>query len=234
MPEPLSQQLARVLHDIPPGDRLTMNYLLARTEGRGLFLLIILLCVPFVPMVSPPGLSSLLGGMILLVSGSMLVGARPQLPGFIGARPWPVGLREQLLEFLAPDPTRPRPHAKGFRQHLLSGGVRFLRFIERWSQPRGTPWMDWHVARIGHLLLIMLQATLLALPLPSAPIFPTNPLPAYSIILVAAAVMEADGVLIWFGYALSLATVVFFLSIAGVIVQFFETIFRAVQHFAGG
>ena len=87
MPEPLSQQLARVLHEIPPADRLTMNYLLARTKGRGLFLLIILLCVPFVPMFSPPGLSGVLGGMILFVSGAMLVGARPQLPGFIGARP---------------------------------------------------------------------------------------------------------------------------------------------------
>lgn len=233
MNEPLSLQLARILREAPAADRFTLNDLLARTEGRGLYLLMILLCVPFVPMFTPPGLSGLLGGVIMVLCGYMLVGARPQLPRFIGARSLPAGLREQLLDFLAPDPARPRPRPTGFRQRLVSGSVRFLRFIERWSHPRGTPWMNWTIARIGHLLLIFVLAFLLALPLPSAPIFPTNPLPAYSIILVAAAVMEADGVLIWFGYALSLATIIFFISVAGMIVQFFETAGHGLRHLLG-
>lgn len=235
MHEPLSQRLANILKETPPSGRVTMNYLVERTEGRGLYLLFILLCVPFVPLVSPPGLSGLLGGIICLLSLYLVIGARPQLPRFIGARPLPPGLQEQLLSFLTPPAAdQPRPRARGLRQRLISGGVKVLRFIERWCRPRRTQWMSWRVALIGNNLLIALLAFLLALPLPSAPIFPTNGLPAYAIILVAAAVMEEDGVLIWFGYALSLATIVFFISIAGMVVQFFAATFHWVQRLVGG
>ena len=78
------------------------------------------------------------------------------------------------------------------------------------------------IATVCRALLIALLAFLLALPLPSAPFFPTNGLPAYAIILLAAAMMEDDGVLVWFGYALALATIVFFASIGGTIVKVVE------------
>ena len=212
-----------------------MNYLVERTEGRGLYLIFILLCVPFAPLLSPPGLSGLLGGIICVLSLYLVIGAKPQLPRIIGARPLPPGLQEQLLTFLLPpDPGRPRPRTTGFRPRLISGGVKVLRFIERGCRPRRTQWMSWRLARVGNNLLIALLAFLLALPLPSAPFFPTNGLPAYAIILVAAAVMEEDGVLIWFGYGLSLATIVFFASVARMVIQFFEATFHWVQRFLGG
>lgn len=231
MHEPLSLRLAQILKETPTSGGVTMNYLLARTEGRGLYLLFILLCLPFVPLVSPPGLSSLLGGIVLLLSLSVAIGARPQLPRCVGERPLPPAWAEQLRELLEPaSAALPRPRARGFRQHLVSGGVKFLRFIERWCRPRRTAWLGWRVARIGNALLIALMAALLALPLPSAPVFPTNGLPAYAIILLAAAVMEEDGVLIWFGYAVSLATIAFFASIAGVIAHFFEATWTWLLH----
>jgi hypothetical protein len=235
MHEPLSRQLAHILKETPPSGGLTMNYLLDRTEGRGLYLLIILLCLPFVPLISPPGLSGLLGGVVFVFSLYMSVGVKPQLPRFIGARPLPPTVRENLLEFLAePTAAHPRPKAKGWRQRLVSGSVKFLRFVEKWSHPRRTTWMTWRLAHAANSLLLALLAFLLALPLPSAPFFPTNGLPAYAIILVAAAMMEEDGVLIWVAYALSLANVVFFISIAGTIVKFFDGTFHWVrQHFLG-
>lgn len=235
MHEPLSQRLAQILKEAPRSGPVTMNYLVERTEGRGLYLLFILLCVPFVPLLSPPGLSTLLGGIIFLLSLYLAAGAKPRLPQFIGARPLPPGLHQQLLAFLAlPDPDKPRPRAKGVRQHLISGSVKFLRFIERWNRPRRTKWMSWRWAHGANSLLIALLAFLLALPLPSAPFFPTNGLPAYAIILVSAAMMEEDGVLIWFGYALSLATVVFFGSIAGTIIQLFEITFHWLEGLLAG
>jgi hypothetical protein len=49
---------------------------------------------------------------------------------------------------------------------------------------------------------------LLAMPFPPLPPL-TNALPCYCIILLAASMMEEDGVTIWFAYALSLGTVVY-------------------------
>ena len=232
MHEPLSQELARILKEAPPTGAVTMNYLLARTEGRGLYLLMILLCVPFVPLVSPPGLSGLLGGIVFVLSLFLAVGAKPQLPRFIGARPLPAELRQNLLDFLA-EPQSPDAKARpgNLRQRLLRWGVKFLRFIERWSRPRRTRWMNWRLARSGNALLIALMAFLLALPLPSAPFFPTNGLPAYTIIVIAASMLEEDGVLIFFGYALALATVVFFASIAGTVVGVWGSAYHFLRDF---
>lgn len=226
MHEPLSQELARILGETPATGDVTMNYLLQRTEDRGHYLLMILLAVPFVPLVSPPGLSGLLGGIICLLSLSLAAGVKPQLPRFIGARPLPADLRQSLTEFLAaPGTPGAKPCPMRFRQRLVCWGVKFLRFIEKWSRPRHTRWMNWRLARSGNALLVALMAFLLALPLPSAPFFPTNGLPAYAIIVIAASMLEEDGVLIFFGYALALATVVFFASIAGTAVGFLRSLF---------
>jgi hypothetical protein len=54
------------------------------------------------------------------------------------------------------------------------------------------------------------------LPFPPFPPF-TNALPAYSIILLAASMMEEDGVLIWVGYIVSVGTVIYLLMILHVI-----------------
>ena len=222
--EPLSQKLAHILKETPPPGGMTMNHLLARTEGRGFHLLMILLCLPFAPLLSPPGLSTLLGGIVLLMSLALAVGATPVLPRFIGARPLPPELHTILLELLSSggDTTAP---ARGLKFLLLRLGVQFLRFVERWSRPRKTRWMTWRLARSVNALLLALMAFLLALPLPSAPFFPTNGLPAYAIILLAAAMMEEDGVLIWFGYSAALVTVVFFASITSTIIDVFAKLF---------
>src|SRR5450759_789945 len=64
MNQPLSQSLAEILREDSAAG-LTLNRLLERTQGRGLFLVIILLCLPFIVPVSLPGLSTLMGSIIL-------------------------------------------------------------------------------------------------------------------------------------------------------------------------
>ena len=231
--EPLSQSLARILNEHPPGDGINMNFLLARTEGRGLYLLMILLCLPFAPLLSPPGLSLLLGGVVLVLALALAINAKPALPGFIGARPLPPQLHTSLAELLAASPGA-SPHGGGARQMLLRMGVSFLRFLERWVRPRRTRWMAWRLSRLVNALLIALMAFLLALPLPSAPFFPTNGLPAYAIMVLAASMMEEDGVLIWFGYAFALGTLIFFGSITGMVIGVFEKSFHFLHNLLAG
>ena len=165
----------------------TFNQLLAGSEGRGLFLVIILLCLPFITPITIPGVSTVLGPIIGLLAWRLALGRPPHLPAKFGAR-------------AVPD---------SFRKILLGGGVKFLRFIERGVKPRRTFWMRWRVTRLGNALLLVFMAFLMALPLPPFPPL-TNTLPSYAIILVAASMMEEDGVMIWPGYAVAAGTVVYF------------------------
>jgi len=76
------------------------------------------------------------------------------------------------------------------------------------------------VARIIHSAMLAVLGLLLALPLPSPPFFFSNSIPSYGIILLAASLMEEDGLLVWFGYALFAANLVFFGFLGGMIADF--------------
>src|SRR5262245_62049107 len=104
----LSESLAGLLTDPCDGDRLTLNRLLDRTHGRGLYLVIILLCLPFLIPVSLPGLSSVLGTIIAIIALGLAAGKPPRLPRFLGERELPAKVR----------------------QRALIGSIRFLRLVE--------------------------------------------------------------------------------------------------------
>jgi hypothetical protein len=57
---------------------------------------------------------------------------------------------------------------------------------------------------------------LLALPFPPLPPL-TNSLPSYSIILLAASMMEEDGLTIWIAYSVSFGTIVYLVAMVGVL-----------------
>ncbi len=187
--EPLSQGLARLLARDGGGEALTANQLLEHTEGRGVYFVIILLSLPFVAWISIPGMSTVLGSIIALLALRLARYRPPRLPTSLGDRP------------LSPKT----------RQAILTGGLRFCRFLERFVRPRRTTWMAWRLTRSMHALLIVFLALLLALPLPSPPFFGSNALPSYAIILTAVSMMEGDGMLIFFGYLASGVAAAYFI-----------------------
>ena len=205
---PLSQSLAQILENHPGGQAVTLNDLLRSTEGRGLYLVIILLSLPFIGPVSVPGVSVPFGGVIALLAFRLALGRPPHIPKKFGDRPLP----------------------KGLKKIILGGGVRFLRFIEKGVKPRRTEWMGWRLAHAGNALLITAMAVLLMLPFPPIPPF-TNALPTYAIILLAASMMEEDGVMIWLGYAMSLGTVIYLAFWAGVIGKHFVGWYHSLVHY---
>ena len=202
---PLSRSLEEMLVGSGQTERPTMNELLERTEGRGLYLMMIILCLPFVAPLPIVGASTPLGTVICLLAARLGFGLSPRLPKFIGERRLPSDRFPKVVR----------------------GGVRLLQFIERWIKPRGTGWLSWRAARAGNALLLVFMAFLLALPLP---IPATNLLPADAIVLVAACMMEEDGVLIWLGYAVSLITVIYFAA-WGILFVFFPKYHERVLHF---
>jgi hypothetical protein len=77
------------------------------------------------------------------------------------------------------------------------------------------------------------MAFLLALPLPPIPPF-TNAFPSYSIILLSAAMMEYDGVLIWAGYGGSALTIIYFTFCAEIIARHFAPWVHGLVHVIRG
>ena len=190
---------------------LTLNRMLDRMEGRGIYLVIIVLAAPFVVPVSLPGLSTVIGGIMILLLMGILLGRRARLPHFFGDRIFPASIQRRLL----------------------GGSVRFLRWIEKFVRPRQTRWLRWRTVEVINALILMTLAFLLALPLPSPPFFLSNSIPGYAIILLAASIMEEDGWLIWLGYGAAAVNVVFFTLIGGGIAQLILKCWQAMGHSTG-
>ena len=198
MHQPLSESLQDLLQKDPALGHITLNRLLDKTEGRGLYLVIILLNLPFLVPVPLPGVSVVFGLVCLFLSVRLAFDLPPRLPRFVGERELP-GEKMKIV---------------------LVAGVRILRFLEKYVRPRRTQWMTWRAARFGNAALLAFLSFLLALPIPPVPPL-TNLLPGYSIVFLAAAMMEEDGVIVWLGYGMSLLTTAYFIFIARILYSIF-------------
>ena len=178
---PLSADLSHILMEEMADTPLTLNSLMERTEGRGVYLVMILLCLPFIQPIPLPGVSTVLGAVIVLLAISRARDSAARLPKFIGDRAFP-----------------PNSGAK-----ILGGSIKFLRVLERWVKPRGDAWISWRGVRIFNCILIIFLSGLLALPIPLPG---TNQLPAISIVLIALSMMEEDGILVFYAYGASFVT----------------------------
>lgn len=188
--ERLSVQLRRLAED---PDVRTLNGLVARTEGRGIYLALLLLSLPLTAPVSLPGVSNVLGLVLLVMAMRLALGLPPRLPRFLGGR------------VLAPE-TMAR---------VMRGSARFVTWLERWLRPRRSTWMSLPPVATAHALLLAYLAFLLALPIAGIPF--TNTLPAIGIVLVAASMMERDGRAIFAGYAVALGATLYFALFFGTI-----------------
>ena len=207
--EPFSRSLGRLLER--DSGHLTANRVIEGTDGRGLYLVLIVFSLPFIAWVSVPGMSTVLGAMIGILALRLALGKRPRLPKFLGDRVLPPKLKSVIL----------------------IGGMKFCRWLEKIVRPRRTTWMGWRIARLGHALLIAFMAFLLALPLPSPPFLGSNALPSYGIILLAVSMMEEDGVMIWIGYLASLAATAYFIIFGALIVKHLGGWLHAILHWLG-
>jgi hypothetical protein len=182
---PLSALLGRVLEGVDGG--LTLQEVADRTGGRGGYLLLILLCLPFTTPVPLPGVSSVFGAVILWVAVASGGEGGLRLPRWLGRK------------VVGSDRLR----------GVLRASGRFLGWIEKAVKPRGHDWLGTGMSRRLHALLMVWLAALLMLPLP-VPF--TNSLPGYSIIVVSACLMERDGRVIFVGYLVSLAASVYVMA----------------------
>jgi len=104
----------------------------------------------------------------------------------------------------------------GFFTKVVNVTAGVVKFLERAMRPRlpvvtGPRWLN-----AVHLMVIVVAGLLLSLPLP---IPFSNTLPGWTILLVAAGLMERDGWFVLAGYAVLAATAVFFVLLGGAITE---------------
>ncbi|MEW6337674.1 MAG: exopolysaccharide biosynthesis protein [Acidobacteriota bacterium] len=156
-------------------------------HDRGHAMVALMFSIIFIVPLGVPGLSTVLGAVVGLSGAAMLLARRPWLPMRLAARKVP---------------------AASFAR-LLTAAEKVLRPIERISRPR---WAGLSTHPLAHRLaggLIVVCASLLALPLPPG----TNAPPAAAIVLLAVGVLEEDGLFLVLGWVATLANLALFVSL---------------------
>ena len=152
-------------------------------KGRGIAMILLILALPFC-VIPLPGLSTPFGIAVFLIGVRIAVGRKPWLPAFI--------LRQNLSsERLA---------------RILDGCMSFARTMEKCVKPRMHFVLRWPgmMNLIGFGIASGGLLLLLPLPIPFS-----NLIPAWAVVLLAAGMMERDGLLVLFGHLMTLASWVF-------------------------
>lgn len=187
--ETMREALTRTI-DAIGGETVTLRTLIRLIGEHGLLFFCVLLTLPFLIPVSIPGVSTVFGLGILLVSIGLTLNRAPWLPDRLQDRPVSV-------EKLKP---------------VLRRGAQYLERIEKVIRPRLTGFTEGMVMQRINGLALMLAAVLLMFPLGLVPF--SNTLPALAALFLCVGVSQRDGWLVLAGYAMNLATIVYFGALA--------------------
>jgi hypothetical protein len=185
----LGTALQQIIANIQ-GETITLRDLLAVIGEQGILLFCIILTLPFLLPVSIPGVSTVFGLVIILLGISLVLNRLPWLPSRLMDKPTS---NEHLI------PT-------------LEKGIQMFQRVERWMRPRLTKVTTGAFANRMNGLALTAGGVLLLFPLSFVPF--SNTLPAVAILLLALGMLQRDGYFIIGGYVALVATVVYFVGLA--------------------
>lgn len=168
----LSQDLQAVL-DHAAGGPLSLGEVVDAIGQRGMALMLMIVCIPFLVPIPTMGLSAPAGLAVASYGVTIMLNVRPWLPKFLA--------RRQL--------------SYGTLQRVVGVGLRLTHRAERLLKPR-LKFMTWPGinALIGVSLVLLGLFLSLPLPIPG-----TNAAPAVGILLLLAGWVERDGVFVLAG-----------------------------------
>lgn len=184
----LSDDLRRVLARAA-GAPMTVAQIVEVLKDRGFNILIIFMALPFCQPVTPPGMSTPFG-LVMLLLGLRIALRQP---------PWlPARLMKVEVGFAA-------------LQKVIQIGLKIAGWLEKLVHPRlGGMVRSAPMQRLNGLAIVISAAVfMLPLPIPLS-----NTFPAWGILLVALGMIEEDGAAVIAGYLVSLVGMVY---IGGVI-----------------
>lgn len=188
--ERLSDALRRLLL-AANGKPMEIRRMVDILQGRGLLMVVILLCLPFLTPMTIPGISIPFGLAIAFTGIRIAFGRKPWLPGFILDR----HVSYSVLE------------------RMVTVGCKIYERVERVIKPRLSLLLDGPAMGIAIGTSIALAGFFLSLPIP--PPFPlTNTIPGFAIIMIALGIIERDGLFVAIGFGLTAIAAVYFIIIA--------------------
>ncbi len=197
---PLSAVLETILEEAR-NHPLRLGELVDRTAERGFGLLLLVLGLPMLIPILPPGSSTIVGPIYAAFAVQMISGSR---------HPWL--------------PQRLREHTLG--QHvvatLLRRGVPLIRTAERLSRPRGLWLREGVVLRMAGAMVFLMGLLLLS-PLPFL-----NTAPAVSVMLIGMGLLNRDAVFMAAGMTAGGISLAMIGISAGVIVTLIQRIRSAI------
>ena len=188
--ESLYQALTRAIDSIE-GSTITLRKLLALVGEHGLLFLCALLTIPFLIPVSIPGVSTVFGAAIILISIGITTNRMPWLPD---------RLMDKELDAVK-------------LSGILRRGAEVVARVETYIRPRAQAITGSGVASRVNGLALIFAGVLLMAPLGLIPF--SNTLPAFAILLLAVGMSQRDGLVVLAGYAMIVATLIYFGVLAG-------------------
>ncbi|MFD1744066.1 exopolysaccharide biosynthesis protein [Rhizobium helianthi] len=183
--KPLSDTLRELIEGIR-GNTVTLRQLMDAIGEQGLLLVCALASLPFLIPVSIPGVSTVFGAAIILVSIAV----------FLNRLPWmPKRILDRQLETSKLLPA-------------LQRGVGIVSRIDGYLKPRLLAMTSTSSVNRLNALSITLGGILLMFPLGLVPF--SNTLPAIAILLTAVGMIQRDGLVILGGYLFLFATMIYF------------------------
>jgi len=198
VPRKLSEELA----DLEARSReraVTLREVIYVLSDRAYTLLVMLLALPFITPIPLPGLSTPFGLAIAAVALRLSLGQRPWLPMKLQRRELPAG----------------------FLGKLFTVAGKIIRVFEKFLRPRLTWFTDTPLLVRLHAVLMLVAALVLLLPLP---IPFTNSFPAWAILLIAAGLLERDGLFVLLGYVVFAAGVLYFIFLGEATAQLVQSV----------
>lgn len=183
--ESLRQALARTI-DAIKGGTISLRELIDLIGGQGMLVLCALLSIPFLIPVSIPGVSTVFGAAIILISIAITTNRKPWLPKRILDR-------RLSAEKLVP---------------ALRKGLGIVDRIGRFLRPRFNALTDGAVVNRLNGLGLTLGGVLLLFPLGLVPF--SNTLPGLAILSMSMGIAQRDGMFVLVGYGWLVATIVYF------------------------
>jgi hypothetical protein len=180
----LSSTLTRTI-DAIHGETVSLRELMALIGEQGLLLLCAFATLPFLIPVSIPGVSTVFGAAIVLLSVAITLNRMPWLPEKI--------LDRQL------DAKKLLP--------ALRKGTRIVSRIDAWVRPR-MPSMTARSMTVVNGCVLVFGGLLLMAPFGLIPF--SNTAPAVGILFLAIGMIQRDGVFVMLGYLCTVLTVIYF------------------------
>lgn len=189
--ESLAEKMQSTIDTLPP-EGVTLLAIRTLIGREGMMLVTAFLTIIFLVPVSIPGVSTVFGGAILLLSFSRLVNRPLWLPSRLKNR---VVSTEKI---------------RGGMQR----GLKWFRRLEKISRPRRLKSLTGAglIGAINNCALI-LGAVLLMAPFGLIPF--SNTLPAVAILFFAIGLLQQDGVCVLLGHLMNIATIVYFAVLIG-------------------